>query len=38
MNGVNILDPLSCIPEMIFVVDQKNGAKGYQVFERLSKS
>jgi aspartokinase len=38
MNDINIVDPLSCIPEIIFVVDEKDGAKAYQVLERLKKA
>jgi aspartokinase len=37
MNGINMMEFMSCVPELIIVVDEKDALKSYESLERLSK-
>jgi aspartokinase len=38
MNGINLVDTITCVPDGSFVVNEKDAAKAYQILEKLSES
>jgi hypothetical protein len=38
MNGINMVEFMSCVPELIIVVDEKDALRSYAAIEKLSKS
>jgi aspartokinase len=37
VNGINMIEFMSCVPELIIVVDEKDALRSYDAIERLSK-
>ncbi len=37
MNGINMIEFMSCVPELIIVVDEKDALRSYDSLEKLSK-
>ncbi len=37
MNGINMMEFMSCVPELIIVVHEKDGLKAYESLEKLAK-
>jgi hypothetical protein len=37
MNGINMVEFMSCVPELIIVVDEKDALRSYSAIEKLSK-
>jgi predicted regulator of amino acid metabolism with ACT domain len=37
MNGINMIEFMSCVPELIIVVDEKDALRSYASLEKLSK-
>jgi aspartokinase len=35
LNGINIMEIISCVPELLFFVDEKDILKAHQVLHRL---
>lgn len=38
MNGVNVMDTMSCVPEMLWFVKEKNVLKAYNILYQLCSS
>jgi hypothetical protein len=38
MNGINMIEFMSCVPELIIVVDEKDALRSYEAIEKLSKA
>jgi aspartokinase len=38
MNGINLVDAITCVPDGSFLVDEKDAAKAYEILERLRES
>jgi len=38
MNGINMIEFMSCVPELIIVVDEKDALRSYDAIEKLTKS
>ncbi len=37
MNGINMIEFMSCVPELILVVEEKDALKSYELLEKLAK-
>jgi hypothetical protein len=38
MQGINMIEFMSCVPELIIVVDEKDALRSYEAIEKLSKA
>jgi hypothetical protein len=38
MHGINMIEFMSCVPELIIVVDEKDALRSYEAIEKLAKS
>ena len=38
MNGINMIEFMSCVPELIIVVDEKDALRSYEAIEKLTKT
>jgi hypothetical protein len=38
MNGINMIEFMSCVPELIIVVDERDALRSYDAIEKLSRS
>jgi predicted regulator of amino acid metabolism with ACT domain len=37
MNGINMIEFMSCVPELIIVVDEKDALRSYDAIEKLTR-
>ena len=37
MNGINMVEFMSCVPELIIVVDERDALRSYDAIEKLSR-
>jgi predicted regulator of amino acid metabolism with ACT domain len=38
MNGINMIEFMSCVPELIIVVDEKDALRSYEAIEKLTRA
>lgn len=38
MNGINMIEFMSCVPELIIVVDERDALRSYEAIEKLTRS